>query len=147
MSAPQSPLVTTFPPSSPNRPHRSFCAAAGRRHEVLEKALEGASAPDKASCPTRSDPYHARMMLEFRKSALLKTRRVLCITFAQPFAHRARSARRRAQAYSTTCHSGIAAAWRHIGLDLTNDLGQLGAIVRAYIFSITMDSADSKKHD
>ena len=28
-----------------------------------------------------------------------------------------------------------------------NDLGQLGAIVRAYIFSITTDSADSKKHD
>ena len=46
--------------------------------------------------------------------------------------------RRRAQAYSTTCHSGIAAAWRHIGLDLTNDLGQLGTAMRAYILSITL---------
>ena len=84
MSAPQSPLVTTFPPSSPNLPHRSDCAAAGRRREVLEKALEDASAPDKASCPTRSDPYHARVVLELRKSVLLNTRRVLCTTFLSP---------------------------------------------------------------
>ena len=46
--------------------------------------------------------------------------------------------RRRAQAYSTTCHSGIGAARRHIALDPMNDLGQLGAIVRAYILSITL---------
>ena len=46
--------------------------------------------------------------------------------------------RPRAQAYSTTCRSGIAAARRHIGLDLMNDLGQLVTAVRAYIFSITL---------
>jgi hypothetical protein len=46
--------------------------------------------------------------------------------------------RGRAQAYSTTCRSGIAAARRHIGLDLINDLGQLGTAVRAYIFSSTL---------
>ena len=82
MSAPQSPLVTTFPLTSPNLPHRSDCAAAGRRREVLEKALEDASAPDKASCPTRSDPYYARVVLELRKSALLNTRRVARPNFA-----------------------------------------------------------------
>ena len=46
--------------------------------------------------------------------------------------------RRRAQAYSTTRCSGIAAARRHIGLHLMNDLGQLGTAVRAYIFLVTM---------
>ena len=84
MSAPQSPLVTTFPPSSPNLTHRSFCAAAGRRREVLEKALEGASARDESSCPTRSDPFHPRVVFELRKSDLLNTRRVLRPKMSQP---------------------------------------------------------------
>ena len=37
-----------------------------------------------------------------------------------------------------TCDSGIAAARRHIGLDLMDELGQLGTAMRAYILSITL---------
>jgi hypothetical protein len=44
----------------------------------------------------------------------------------------------RAQAYGTTCRSGIAAARRHIALDPMNDLGQVGTTARAHTSSITL---------
>ena len=61
----------------------ALLAAAGRRREVLDVAFKSASAPDEPSCPTRSDPCHARVVLELRKSALLNSRRVLRITFPE----------------------------------------------------------------
>ena len=50
---------------------------------MLEKTYKSASAPDKASGPTRSDPYHPRVVFEPRKSAMLNSRRVLRITFPE----------------------------------------------------------------
>jgi hypothetical protein len=84
LSAPQSPLVTLFPLVSLHLAQRSDCAAAGRRREVLEVAFKSASARDEPSCPTRSDPYHPRVVLELRKSAMLNTNRVLRIKMSQP---------------------------------------------------------------
>ena len=84
LSAPRSPLVTLFPLVSPHTAHRSDCAAAGRRREVLEVAFKSASAPDEPSCPTRSDPIHPRVVFELRKSDLLNTRRVLRPKMSQP---------------------------------------------------------------
>ena len=47
-------------------------------------SLQSASAPDEPSRPTHPDAYHARVVLELRKSVLLNTRRVLCTTFLSP---------------------------------------------------------------
>ena len=51
---------------------------------MLEVAFKSASAPDKASGPTRPDAYQARVVLELRKSALLNTRLVRWMFFPQP---------------------------------------------------------------
>ena len=88
MSAPQSPLVTTFPPSSPNPPQSSFCAAAGRRREVLEKASEDASAAGYATLPDRPGSNLARVASELQKAAMLNSSRAPFEKRSQHFANR-----------------------------------------------------------
>ena len=83
LSAQQSPLIAIFPLVSPHIAHRSDCAAAVRRCDVLKQAFKSTSALDKASGPTRPDAYHALVLHELRKSALLNTRRVRWMFFSQ----------------------------------------------------------------